>query len=597
MPSNRDGGPPSAQPPEPQHPKLTVAGRNADGTLKLRVQVPGLLHRFTLSRGPDERPLQFDGEVLAEVETPAGGAGGVLRAAIYRTKSGQHVAEFSRQTEGSERAGKAAVFETLDEAVAWFRPGKLTVLLLKQLGRWQPESLDEIASAGENDMPTTTELESLLLYPNESLTVEHKSWLDLGDTGGRARLAKAAIALANHGGGTVVFGMRHEDGNGPLQSVPLPEEIDTYTQDDVNQAINRFADPEFHCELLFAEHPGTKVKHAFVIVPGSTVPVMSRREYEGVIAARKCYMRKPGPRSEEPLTAEEWRTLINRCVRSGREDMLNSIRAILHGSAGGAVRTAPGDGLTNFISVARDRWSQLTALFPADDAARFPLGHYELGFEILAAKPMANLAELRRAMQEAGTLRHTGWGPFVQLHRPELEPRVVAGAIEAWAGATPTEKLVLERVPAHCDFWRADTSGRLILFRGYDEDGVSQRVEPGKGFDITLPVWRVGEAILYVGRLADSFGDNLSFLVRCRYVGLRGRRLVNIEGRRMLFDDRVAADEEVVLERQITRAQARDNLVEVLHALLSPLYERFGFFELSERLVAEEVARLTSGRF
>jgi hypothetical protein len=65
----------------------------------------------------------------------------------------------------------------------------------------------------------------------------------------------------------------------------------------------------------------------------------------------------------------------------------------------------------------------------------------------------------------------------------------------------------------------------------------------------------------------------------------------------MLFEDRRCADNEVTVERQITRAQARDNLVEVLHGMLSPLYERFSFFELSEKLVAEEVDRLTRGRF
>ena len=59
----------------------------------------------------------------------------------------------------------------------------------------------------------------------------------------------------------------------------------------------------------------------------------------------------------------------------------------------------------------------------------------------------------------------------------------------------------------------------------------------------------------------------------------------------MMWDERRCADNEVTLERQITRAQAHDNLVEVLDGLLSPLYERFGFFELSETLVAEEVDR------
>jgi hypothetical protein len=100
-----------------------------------------------------------------------------------------------------------------------------------------------------------------------------------------------------------------------------------------------------------------------------------------------------------------------------------------------------------------------------------------------------------------------------------------------------------------------------------------------------------------VGRLTEFFGENPSILVHCRFLGLRGRTLTSISGRRMLFEDRSCADNEVILERQITRAQARDNLVEILHALLSPLYERFSFFELPEKLVAEEIEAMTRNRF
>ncbi len=593
MRSDRDGGPPSA--PTPADPKLTIAGRNADGTLKLRVKVPGLYHRFTLSRGGHERPLQFDGEVLAEAEAVTGDQN-VLRAAIYRTKGGQHVTEFSRRDSGSNVTGKAVIFPTLDEAVGWFRPGRLTTSLLKQLGRWDAEYLDESAATGEDEMPTD-ELVKLLIEPNETLSAEYKSWLDLGEMPNRARLAKAAIALANHGGGVIVLGMCKQKADGPLESLPRPPGLNRYTQDEVNQAINRFAEPEIHCSLSFAVHPTTQVEHAFVHVPGGmTVPVISSRGCDKVIAARACYIRKPGPRSEEPADSQEWNALLERCVRNRREDMLDAIRAIVLGSAGtsGPRMAVGGEALKAFTAATRQRWTSLVANLPEGDPAKFPHGHYELGFEILGGKPLGSLTEMRDAMRQASTVKHTGWGPFVCLSRSEYAPRIVDGAIEAWLGR-PGER-VLDRDPAHVDYWRADEAGQLVLLRGYEEDGLPDR-KPGTLFDITLPVWRVGEAILYVGRLADLFGDDLSFLVRCRYLGLQGRLLTHIEGRRMLFDDRRCADYEVVLERQITRAQARDNLVEVLHALLKPLYERFSFYELSQRLVAEEVERMTRNRF
>jgi hypothetical protein len=477
-------------------------------------------------------------------------------------------------------------------------------------------------------MPSSAELRALLEEPNESLTIEHKDWLDFADKRGKATLAKAAIALANHGGGIIVLGMCAEEEGGPLLSQPRPDYIDRYSQDDLNAYVNSYADPEIHCELSFEAHPTTSVEHAFVIVPGGTpVPVMCKRDCEGVIAAHRCYIRKPGPRSQEPYTSQEWRSLLDRCLRASRADMLDAIRAIVLGTAGtapetpivrgsigapsGASREAVGfivagdasvrsggtvarDGLKEFTAKAHARWAKLVSELPLNDVARFPNGYYEQCFQILGAKPLPTLAELLRALKEAGSIRYTGWGPFAQLSRSEYEPKPVDGIIEAWLGR-PAERILM-RDAAHCDFWRADASGRLILLRGYDEDGIPDR-EPGKWIDVTLPVWRVGEAILYVGRLAAIFGKDLSFLVRCRFTGLEGRILTSIQGNRMMFDERRCVDSEVIVEREITVSQSRDNLVEVLHPLLSPLYERFSFFELSEKLVTEEVGRLTRGRF
>jgi hypothetical protein len=98
-------------------------------------------------------------------------------------------------------------------------------------------------------MPTANDLIRLLSVPNESLTLEYKSWLDLGANHGKATLAKAAIALCNEGGGIIILGMRAAE-NAQLGSQPRPEGIARYNQDAVNAAINRYADPQIHCEVM-----------------------------------------------------------------------------------------------------------------------------------------------------------------------------------------------------------------------------------------------------------------------------------------------------------------------------------------------------------
>lgn len=389
--------------------------------------------------------------------------------------------------------------------------------------------------------------------------------------------------------------MRGDDAVRGLESHPRPENVGRYRQDDLNSAINRYADPQLHCALEFAEHPETHIEHTFVIVPsGERVPVMSRRGFDGVIEAQSCYIRKPGPRSEQPFTAPEWRTLLDRCVRAGRDDLLEAIRLIVEGRAGEPAAQASIERILAFGDAARDRWQSLIEPLPDDDAARMPNGHYEISFEIQDVPTIESLGELRRHLEDAGGTRYTGWSPFVHLHRDPLAPRVVDGLIEAWVGAPDAERF--QRDVAHCDFWRVSRKSEFFLLRGYDEDA-SERAQPGTLFDVTLPVWRVGETVLFVSRFARAMGDNPVITVRCRYVGLSGRLLTSWTGRRAMFENRRAFDDEVNLSAQATAEEFEDNLTEVLHPMLVPLYERFNFFELPSRLVAEELTEMRSNRF
>jgi len=446
-------------------------------------------------------------------------------------------------------------------------------------------------------VPTDSELQAILQTPSENLSIEYKGWLDLSQNPGRATLAKAAIAIANEGGGIIVLGMREDVGDGgALRSMPRPAALGRYSQDEVNSAIRRFADPEFHCGLMFVTHPQTGHEHAFVIVPGGMmVPVMSARGCDGVIASQRCYVRKSGPRSEEPFTAEEWRKLLQRCLQAGRESMLNAIRIIVQGHNGSPPTEEAANALAQYCDTARERWQQLVDGLPADDIARMPHGHYDICFELVGVRNAGSATELRHRMEEAGRIRLTGWGPFVSLTRQDLAPQPVGGSIECWLGRHVEERL--SRAVAHCDFWRAHPSGLLFLQRGYDEDSL-ERVQPGTIFDITLPIWRVGEAMLFVARLARQYDDDeTNILVRCRYSGLAGRQLDCLTPGRHFSFARVAVDDTAELETQATVGQIEDNLVEILHQLLAPLYERFAFFELPRDIVRAEVEQLRRNRF
>lgn len=142
---------PSSAVSQPEYgPKLTNQVCEPDGSHAPKATAPGVYGTYTLPRGPNMRPLQFEGELIAEAEKDATDRNGRRnergpvnhRAAIYKTRKGTFVTEFSTGNHTGERTGKADVFGSLDEACDWFRPGPLTTELLKKLGRWGPEIIE-----------------------------------------------------------------------------------------------------------------------------------------------------------------------------------------------------------------------------------------------------------------------------------------------------------------------------------------------------------------------------------------------------------------------------------------------------------------------
>jgi hypothetical protein len=438
-------------------------------------------------------------------------------------------------------------------------------------------------------MATIDDLQQLFRLQQETLATEFKDWLDLSEKHARATLGKAAVALANHGGGTVVFGM----GGKPPTSQPRPTTIARYTSDAANAAVNKYSDTPLDCEVVHLNHPTSGHEHAFVVVPGGHAShVMSKKEFPGVIQAFKVYTRKPEPKSEEPLTAAEWRELNERIVRNGREALLDSFRVIMLGSA---VTPAPkSDKLTEFIEDARRRWRKHVETLPADDRSRHQDGYFEHTFEIEGAEKL-DLSDLKAALEEASKIKHTGFTAFAHLMRHPVHPVPKDGAIEAWLGYKGESKFG----GRHSDYWRVSPDGRLFLLRGYEEDYFPELVERGKGFDLINPIRRLGEALLFVSRLGNAWhllGDP-HVVIRAEYTGLSGRALNAYFGNREGMNHRISHTDAVQMRGRVRASDIQGNLVEVLAPLLKPLYEVFDFYQLPRQFLIEEVERLRNARY
>jgi len=179
------------------------------------------------------------------------------------------------------------------------------------------------------------------------------------------------------------------------------------------------------------------------------------------------------------------------------------------------------------------------------------------------------------------------------FERKPIGPVPVGDVIEAWVG-DPREGGV--RDGRHADFWRARPDGFLYEIRSHDED-FTEKAKPGTSIDLTIPIWRVGETLLYVARLAKLLGENPEISIRIQYNGLKGRRMVSIFEWRYPSYDRECFVDTVKMQGQAHASVIEDNLAEVLHPLLKPLYDAFDFAPLSPNMVSTEIAKYRNNRY
>ena len=203
----------------------------------------------------------------------------------------------------------------------------------------------------------------------------------------------------------------------------------------------------------------------------------------------------------------------------------------------------------------------------------------------------------------ASVVRHTGWPPFWYPTREGIESYPIDGTVECWLGGD-TQKSAAELDAAHSDFWRIHPEGLAFLLRGYQEDSMPRagsgvvRTAPASSFDITLPVWRVGESMLHARSLAANlFESSTTVKFMARYSGLAGRSLVSIDSRRHMWDRRTARQHSITLSTHVETSALDANLPEIVHPLLEPLYALFDFFELPVQLVVDELTRMRANRF
>src|SRR5208337_4552372 len=108
-----------------------------------------------------------------------------------------------------------------------------------------------------------SDLSELLMGKSEDLGVEYKAWMDTSEGEARANLARHIAALANYGGGYLVFGV-DESTRQPLGETTFDRKL--FGQDAIAGIVRKYLDPRVGIRVDSAEHDG--VSYPVVIVPG-----------------------------------------------------------------------------------------------------------------------------------------------------------------------------------------------------------------------------------------------------------------------------------------------------------------------------------------
>ena len=446
------------------------------------------------------------------------------------------------------------------------------------------------------------QLQSLVAHPREDLHIELKGWLDLTEEEHKADLAKAMLALANSGGGYVLLGFTAGN-TGYVPDPQRPGNLSKYSHDIVNGIVQSYADPPFHCAVYHVTHPDTGEPFPVILVPGShRVPIRAKRDGPNGrhVKQNAYYIRRPGPASEPPQTAQEWDELLRRCLLAQREELLDSFRAILFGqpSSPKSGEEAARRALGEWISESLARWrAAVVGRLGEQGRLRYRHGVWTVAYAIIGDFKLPSLSELLEALRKVEG-HESGWPPWWVPTRDPIKPYPYERVAECLI-AEPEEDRFSDG--AHSDFWRASPEGKLFLLRGYQDDGHDARrqgVQPGTVLDLELPVWRVGECLLHAHRLANALEvHSASVLIRFAWEGLANRVLSNWAcPQRYLSYDRRCHQNVVTSELLITASDIVDRLPEAVKEVTNPLYEAFDFFDMPLGVISEILEELRGRR-
>lgn len=382
-------------------------------------------------------------------------------------------------------------------------------------------------------------LEDLVNRRMEAPQIEYKRWMPLTQKEERANIARHICALANLGGGYLIFGF--EDDGQPAE--PYPDDLAAYGQDAINAIGERHLEPQPHCEVHYITAASGKVYPVVRVPAHGLVPVCAKRDgphdskgQPTGIRAGVHYIRVAGPRSVPIDSPGLWRDLLHRCVLSERATLLNSIGQLFDKVQPGSAGT---NALDEWLHLAVAAWQEVsTGAWPITLADNYTAFGFRLLRDDGQAPKEIELPALKDAIRNASIasgslLKHgcavfeLGWGS------DQREKVMLVEGQEGYEMRVDTPAGNIVSTPA---FWRVTTQGSGTDIQGLPEDsswardsvqrrGRTRSWLPGQRLSPIFQITTMAERLAFVLKFAEAFADATRCELVVEFAGLAGRTL------------------------------------------------------------------------
>ncbi len=349
----------------------------------------------------------------------------------------------------------------------------------------------------------------------------------------RAKIARHVCALANSGGGWLIFGFE----NNGAAAEPYPDNLSAYDQDAINGIVARYLDPEPHCETHYVTANSGKIYPIIRIPSHGSVPICAKSDgphEKGVpqgIRKGFHYIRVSGPKSVPIDSPELWRELLHRCVLSERAGLLSSIAQLFDRPQ---VADEPG-AVQRAVDHVLDIWATIETDWPVSIVEN----RVAFGFRLLddagnppPSLPLSKLNELIReasfssadVVRDGGASFEAGW---------DNDSRARVTLVEDREGYYAQQTSSSYNLPAYW-FVRDDGVGVEVTAIAEDSRWTREAVEGrgrtrawphGKRLAPTFQIDMIAQRIAFVGKLAEGYPAAVNCELVVDYVGLEGREI------------------------------------------------------------------------